>query len=301
MKRNRPRIIAIGDNVCDKIISRNKMYPGGQCVNTCVYAKMNGAESAYLGKFGNDEIAECVKSALDKFEIDYGFSRNFEGENGFACVTIEEGERVFIGSNKGGVAKDNPYNFKKTDYDYIKEFDLIYTDLNCYIEQDLPVLAELGIPIAFDFSNRWNEDYLKEICPYLKIAILSCAHLDKSTREKEMKKVSSYGVKIVLGTMGEEGSFLLYKDKFYYTEAKQAQSIQDTMGAGDSFFAAFLCHLLKKMLDESILWDDEEKLLLVLKKAMEAGANFASEVVGMEGAFGHGEPIVGRIIDNGVK
>lgn len=33
------KIIAIGDNVCDKYLSRGKMYPGGQCVNTCVYAK----------------------------------------------------------------------------------------------------------------------------------------------------------------------------------------------------------------------------------------------------------------------
>lgn len=33
-----PKIIAIGDNVCDKYLSRGKMYPGGQCVNTCVYA-----------------------------------------------------------------------------------------------------------------------------------------------------------------------------------------------------------------------------------------------------------------------
>ena len=32
------KIIAVGDNVCDKYLSRGKMYPGGQCVNTCVYA-----------------------------------------------------------------------------------------------------------------------------------------------------------------------------------------------------------------------------------------------------------------------
>ena len=28
------KIIAVGDNVCDKYLSRGKMYPGGQCVNT---------------------------------------------------------------------------------------------------------------------------------------------------------------------------------------------------------------------------------------------------------------------------
>jgi fructoselysine 6-kinase len=44
------RIIAIGDNVCDKYLSRGKMYPGGQCVNTCAFSGMNGAKTAYLGK-----------------------------------------------------------------------------------------------------------------------------------------------------------------------------------------------------------------------------------------------------------
>ena len=48
------KIIAIGDNVVDKYLSRGKMYPGGQCVNTCVYSIMNGGKPAYLGKFGDD-------------------------------------------------------------------------------------------------------------------------------------------------------------------------------------------------------------------------------------------------------
>ena len=55
------KIIAVGDNVCDKYLSRGKMYPGGQCVNTCVYVKMNNMESAYLGKYGDDEVAACVQ------------------------------------------------------------------------------------------------------------------------------------------------------------------------------------------------------------------------------------------------
>ena len=52
------KIIAIGDNVVDKYLSRGKMYPGGQCVNTCVYSIMNGGKPAYLGKFGDDGVAE---------------------------------------------------------------------------------------------------------------------------------------------------------------------------------------------------------------------------------------------------
>ena len=74
-----PKIIAIGDNVCDKYLSRGKMYPGGQCVNTCVYAKWNGVNSAYLGKYGNDEKtvdSKCVNRYNSNINTySYMFSR----------------------------------------------------------------------------------------------------------------------------------------------------------------------------------------------------------------------------------
>ena len=31
------KIIAIGDNVVDKYLSRGKMYPGGQCKHMCLF------------------------------------------------------------------------------------------------------------------------------------------------------------------------------------------------------------------------------------------------------------------------
>ena len=36
------RLLAIGDDVCDKYLSRGKMYPGGQAGNTCAYAVISG-------------------------------------------------------------------------------------------------------------------------------------------------------------------------------------------------------------------------------------------------------------------
>ena len=81
------KIIAVGDNVCDKYLSRGKMYPGGQCVNTCVYVKMNNMESAYLGKYGDDEVAACVQDTLKEIGIDDSHCRRYEGENGSVSYT----------------------------------------------------------------------------------------------------------------------------------------------------------------------------------------------------------------------
>ena len=54
------RVIGIGDNVCDKYEHLRLMFPGGQAANFAVYAGMLGAESAYMGVFGRDEVAEHV-------------------------------------------------------------------------------------------------------------------------------------------------------------------------------------------------------------------------------------------------
>ncbi len=288
------KIIAIGDNVCDKYLSRGKMYPGGQCVNTCAFAGMNGTSAAYLGKFGNDSVAECVKRTLDELKVDYTHSRTYKGENGYAIVTLYGNDRVFIGSNKGGIAKEHPFAFSQSDLDYIKEFQLIYTNLNSYIEDEIDILSETGIPIAYDFSLRWTDDYLKKIGPYTTVAIMSCAHLTDIEREQEMKKAHEAGIKVVLGTVGEDGSYVLYEDDFLYVPAVHADNVIDTMGAGDSYFSAFLCSLLKSSKQGKIVEGDKESMKERLTAAMNTGAAFASKVCAMEGAFGYGVPITGK-------
>ena len=65
MDREDLTILAVGDNVVDKYLSRGKMYPGGQCVNTCVYAKENGIRAAYLGVCGEGVEAQLIEDTLN--------------------------------------------------------------------------------------------------------------------------------------------------------------------------------------------------------------------------------------------
>ena len=55
-------VLGFGDNVVDLYEHSHMMYPGGNCINLCAYSKIFGVNrSAYMGYFGNDEIAEFVK------------------------------------------------------------------------------------------------------------------------------------------------------------------------------------------------------------------------------------------------
>ena len=166
--------------------------------------------------------------------------------------------------------------------------------MNSYIEDDLKSLKETGVAIAYDFFTRWTDAYLEKVCPYVTVAILSCAHLTRQERETEMKKVQSYGVKVVLGTIGEEGSYVLYDDSFLYAPAVHADDVIDTMGAGDSYFAAFLCSLLETSQTGAVGEGTEDRMKERLVEAMERGAAFAAKMCAKEGAFGYGVPVLGR-------
>ena len=60
------KVIGYGDNVVDRYLNKNKMFPGGNCINFAVYAKKIGIDSAYLGTFGDDMEAEIIRNNSER-------------------------------------------------------------------------------------------------------------------------------------------------------------------------------------------------------------------------------------------
>ena len=147
------RLIGIGDNVCDVYLHLAEMFPGGQALNVAVFAKMQGIDSAYLGVFGDDEVAEHIENTLSEFGVDKSHCRHVRGENGYALVTLIDGDRVFLGSNKGGVAREFPLVLDENDIEYIRQFSVVHTSNNSFFDGQLPFLYEAGIPVSYDFSD----------------------------------------------------------------------------------------------------------------------------------------------------
>lgn len=129
---------------------------------------------------------------------------------------------------------------------------------------------------------------------YVDIALMSCAHLTNEERNVEMRKANSAGIPLVVGTIGENGSYSLFDDEYCYTPAIHAINVIDTMGAGDAYFAALLCDLLDSAKTTAIIEMDHQKMINRIKHAMAHGANFAAKMCAKEGAFGYGIPIQGR-------
>ena len=152
------RVIGIGDNVCDKYEHLKTMFPGGQALNFSVYAKLLGADASYMGVFGTDEVAVHVIKTLDELGVEHGRCRQYEGENGCARVTLKDGDRIFLGSNKGGVSKEHPFELTEEDLAYISTFSLVHTSNNSYMDSQLEKIHRAGIPISYDFSGQWTDE-----------------------------------------------------------------------------------------------------------------------------------------------
>lgn len=95
-----------------------------------------------------------------------------------------DGDREFIMSNKGGIVNEHPLELTKEDLDYIRTFKLIHTSCNGHLDGELHKLREAGVPISYDMSGRWNQEYyIETIGPQVDIAFASCG----DTSEEEIK------------------------------------------------------------------------------------------------------------------
>ncbi len=278
------KVIGYGDNVVDRYVNKNKMFPGGNCINFAVYAKKIGMDAAYLGTFGDDVEAGRIQCALKGFGVDISMCETEPGSVTERCdVNIDEnGNRVFIQFDE----REELHGIKELqekDLEYLKGFDLIHC--SCYAEEEdqIPKLKDMPGICAFDFSEEEEYrtgEYLDGICPYIDFALFSCEGMDEPAIKALLTDVYGRGVNYVLATMGPDGQMLYDGTDYYYGKAKYIDAI-DTMGAGDSFFTAFLMSLLKSGWSKTKPASRE-----AIQEAFTFAAGFAADNCMVEGSFG---------------
>lgn len=275
-------VVGLGDNVVDKYEHIKTMYPGGNALNFAVFAKKIGIKSAFLGAFGSDVEAAHVVDSIKKLDIDISHSKFYEGENGCARVTLKDGDRVFLGSNRCGVLRTCGLNLSEEDFNYLKEFDLVHSGLYGFSEIELKKLKDMKASISYDFSEDYTEEKLEELLPIVEYAFFSCSNLKIDKMLNLMLRAIESGCKLVLCTRGSEGAYLYDGKKFYRQEPKLVDAI-DTMAAGDSFITCFMVNYLKKTKEDSI---NQE---IAIKESLDLAADFASKQCLVDGSFGFGE------------
>lgn len=263
------KLIAIGDNVADKYIDLNMMFPGGNSLNVAVHSKRYGIQSGYMGCIGSDREGMHILKSLINEDVDVARVKVLQGRNAYCHVTLDNGERVFLCGDRGVSQK---VTLDRKDLEYIDSYDLIHTSIYSGIESLLPILHKTNKKISFDYSNDYDEAYIEKTIPYVDYAFFSGSKISDSNIKEFQKNILSMGPKLVLITKGDQGAYLYHENKYYEQSVIQGD-IVDTLGAGDGFIARFLVGMLMKENVEEIL----------LNSAKEAG-----RICGHHGAFGYG-------------
>lgn len=270
---NEPGLVGIGDNVVDLYRDSGIYFPGGNALNVAVLARRFGlAETQYIGILGNDAEGAHVRRSLLAEGLSDDWLRIAEGPNGKAKVDHgADGERIFAGSNLGGIRRKIMLRMDDEDLALITRLGYVHSSCFSYIEPELPRIAKVARGVSYDFSTNRDPDYLRQVCPYLDIAFLSGQGLDEAGIAGLIEQVQSCGVACVCVTMGERGALWADGGVRLHQPAGPA-TILDTMGAGDAFIAGFLSAMIRGA---------------VPADALSHAAERAAECCGWHGAWGH--------------
>ncbi|NSZ09955.1 fructoselysine 6-kinase [Agrobacterium tumefaciens] len=245
-----------------------------------------GAEAAFLGTFGTDAAGRHVRATLQGLAIQTSFCRIVERENGHADVHVVDGNREFIFSNKGGVARENPFTPCDTDLNYVSHFDLVHTSCYSYLNAHLGALNGASALLSYDFSYRWQVDELiGTLTPHLDFAAISAGDVGRERGIAALREAVSNGCSLALATFGPDGA-TAYNGETFVSVLPKPAAIVDTLGAGDAFITATLLSLLASGWTRGVRPSAD-----AISIAMNKGSQFAAEICGIEGAFGHAAPI----------
>ncbi len=272
------RLAAIGINVVDIYTGLKKIYPGGNEYNISYTVNKLGGQSSFIGVFADDYAGNLLASLLRRQGVDISHCRYESGSSGYALVELIDGDRVFSDYNRRGVTDLHPIRFTPEDLKYIQTHDVVCISYASRLAlDDYTKLYKTGVPLCYDFSDSFTEEKIKSYCPLMQFSFFSCSHLKEDAAVKSLlSQAVGCGTKLAVGTLGARGALAYDGEFFYRCEAKPAPVV-DTMGAGDSFLAAFLyCYFENKDHAQAI------------PMAMEAGADYAKQTIGFYGSLGIG-------------
>ncbi len=236
------KLVTAGDNCIDYYINTRKGFPGGNPVNVAVYAKRYISDVAYIGVVGDDENGKIMLSSIAGKGVNVSSVSVIPG--GTTSVTTVElvgSERVFRGYDEG-VHK----HFSMTEGQLEKccKADAFVTGIWGRCEDYVGEIHESGTIVVFDFATKLENPIFPRIAKTVDYSFFSWEGAkDPEAIKAFMTNAVETGTRCVVVTLGSDGS-VAYDGKTFYKEGIIRCPVVDTMGAGDSFIAGFVCSIM---------------------------------------------------------
>ena len=238
------RLLAVGDNCIDNYTELGRRFPGGNALNVAVYAhRVPGVEADYIGVVGDDEAGDFLVDQIKREGLATDGVIRQPGESAVTNILIRGGDRVFD-SYVEGVQKNA--KFPDSLLSRVRTYDLVHYSIWGFGREYIPDIKRGGRPLlSCDFSNQLMHQGL-DVMPWLDYSFFSGKELIMRglKPEEKIRELKPRTSGIVVMTLGEHGSIVFDGDRFYMGKAEPV-NVVDTLGAGDSYIAAFLCSRLK--------------------------------------------------------
>ncbi len=238
------RFLSIGDNCVDNYTELGRRFPGGNALNVAVYTnRIPGIEADYIGVMGTDEAGDFMVDQMKREGLHTDGVIRLPGESAVTTILIRGGDRVFSDYVEG-VQKDA--KFPVALLSRVRTYDLVHYSVWGFGRELIPEIKTDGRPLlSCDFSNQLTHKAL-EVMPWLDYSFFSGKELITKglNPEEKIRELKARTPGIVVMTLGEHGSLVFDGANVYRGEAEPVEVV-DTLGAGDSYIAAFLCSRLR--------------------------------------------------------
>ena len=255
------KILAIGEIIFD--IFGDEAVIGGAPLNFCAHCVASGAGAALISGVGNDEFGKKALGYLEKFGVETEFVSTVEGETGKCIGTVSDGRPSY------NVMRPAAYDMLDADIKLIEAYSADVFAFGTLIQREEKsrnavrvILENCGFKDVFCDINLRKDCFDEESC---RLCLESATILKLSDEEEAL--LSEFGfyesaeneeklleniatefpnIRLILFTKGENGS-VIYDARSGGITVVPAVMVQvvSTVGAGDSYSAAFLCEYLQ--------------------------------------------------------
>ena len=237
--------------------------PGGAPANVAVAAARLGADSAFIGKVGNDYYGGFLRETLTENKVDVsGMLTDASAPTTLAVVSLTDaGERSFSFYRRN--CADTLLSPEEISDELLGNTRFLHfgsVSLTDDPARSATLFAakrakELGATVTYDpnyRANLWNSEKeaverMKSVLGFVDILKISDEELPLLTGTDDPEAgtrqlFDEYGISLILLTLGADGAYYRRGGETGKAEGFKVK-VADTNGAGNTFFGAFLSRM----------------------------------------------------------
>lgn len=263
MEKKNEIVVGLGEVLWDCLPSGKQL--GGAPANFAYHMSQLGHQACMVSAIGDDELGNLTLKSLDEKKLSYTVSK-VDYPTGTVQVTLS-GAGIPEYEIKRDVAWDNiPFTSELEELAHrtiavsygslAQRSEVSRSTITKFLEamprrEDVLKIFDINLRQTF-YTKEIIEDSLQR-CNILKIndeeldtisKLLDLPRLDME--DSCMALIKMYDLKMMILTCGTKGSYVFTQELISFKETPIV-TVADTVGAGDSFSAAFCAALLSKM------------------------------------------------------